>query len=135
MDCPLCQNPMIVLELEQVEIDHCTDCGGIWLDSGELEQLFADFAQAQALVSSFKQTDVKEKIRPCPVCLKKMHKVLIADKNAPVIIDRCPKNHGLWFDKGELSQVLEKGSLDKERKVIKLLSEIFSNKNEAKNGD
>ena len=30
---------MITLELEDVEIDHCLDCGGIWLDAGELELL------------------------------------------------------------------------------------------------
>jgi len=135
MDCPFCQNPMIVLELEQVEIDHCIACGGIWLDSGELEQLFADSSQAKDLVSSFKQMDVKEKMRLCPICLKKMHKVLVTGENEQVVIDRCPKNHGLWFDKDELSQVLAKGSLDKEQKVIKLLSEIFSIERKVNNGN
>jgi len=42
MDCPVCNNAMITLELDQVEIDHCTECGGIWLDAGELETLLGD---------------------------------------------------------------------------------------------
>ena len=42
MDCPVCKNLMITLELDEVEIDHCLDCGGIWLDSGELEQLIGN---------------------------------------------------------------------------------------------
>lgn len=123
MNCPVCKNAMIVLELEQVEIDHCTNCGGIWLDSGELESLLGDGGQ---LVGSFKQAaDVKEKARWCPICLKKMQKIHAGSEKEPVIIDRCPKSHGLWFDRGELPRVLEKGSFDKEQKIIKLLSQIF----------
>ena len=37
MDCPNCSDPMVVLEIEQVELDHCLSCGGVWLDAGELE--------------------------------------------------------------------------------------------------
>ena len=46
MDCPVCRSAMIVLEIEEVEIDYCTDCAGIWLDAGELEVLLEDFDQA-----------------------------------------------------------------------------------------
>ncbi|MBU1518608.1 MAG: zf-TFIIB domain-containing protein [Planctomycetes bacterium] len=123
---------MIILELDQVETDYCTNCGGIWLDAGELELLFADTAQAQQLVASLQQADVEVRSHPCPICLKKMQKVLAADENQPLVIDRCPKGHGLWFDRGELSQILARGNFDKEKKVIKLLSEMFSHKSEAK---
>jgi Zn-finger nucleic acid-binding protein len=134
---------MIVLELQQVEVDHCLTCGGIWLDGGELELLLGDSAQ---LVGLFQPVDVKEKtcgepaervepIRRCPICLKKMQKVAADSADKSVIIDRCSKSHGLWFDKNELPQVLAAGNLDKEQKIIKLLSEIFGNKeSEVKNG-
>ena len=37
MDCPVCkQSAMITLELNEVEIDYCMQCEGIWLDAGEL---------------------------------------------------------------------------------------------------
>ncbi|MGA2916460.1 MAG: zf-TFIIB domain-containing protein [Sedimentisphaerales bacterium] len=130
MNCPVCKNAMIVLELEQVEIDHCTACGGIWLDSGELELLLGEGA---GLIGSFQPVDVKEKARRCPICLKKMQKIHAGSVDEPVIIDRCRKSHGLWFDKDELPLVLAKGSLDKEQKIIKLLSQIFSKESEAKN--
>lgn len=117
---------MIVLELDQVEIDHCTGCGGIWLDSGEIEQLFADSQKVEQLIASFKPArDAKEKIHSCPICLKKMEKILIADDDKPVVIDRCVKHHGLWFDKDELPQMLARDTFDKEHKIVKLLSEIF----------
>jgi len=130
MNCPACKNPMIVLEHEQVEIDHCTSCGGIWLDAGELELLFEGRHRSRGLIDSFEQVkSSKEQLRICPICLKKMHKIH-AGSDEPVIIDRCPKGHGLWFDKGELPQVFAKGCLDKDRKIIKLLAEIFG-KNES----
>lgn len=135
MDCPFCENPMIILELDEVETDYCANCSGIWLDAGELEILFADASQAKQLIASFRQADTKEKARHCPICLKKMQKILVADEKEQIIIDRCPKGHGLWFDRGELAQVLAKGTLDKERKVIKLLTEMFGQaQNREKNG-
>lgn len=126
---------MIVLEFEQVEIDHCTNCGGVWLDSGELEQLFADKNSAEQMVDAFiPAQDVKEKKHSCPICLKKMEKILAGGRGEPVIIDRCPKYHGLWFDKNELSTLLSRDAFDKEYKMVKLLSEIFSkDKGDVKN--
>jgi Zn-finger nucleic acid-binding protein len=57
-----------------------------------------------------------------------MQKIHAGSKGRQVLIDRCPKGHGLWFDKGELPQVLAEGNFDKEQKVIKHLSELFSHK-------
>ena len=52
MDCPVCKNePMIVLELNDVEIDYCLSCKGIWLDTGELELLLE--SSAKTLFSAF----------------------------------------------------------------------------------
>ena len=42
--CPVCKEPMLVLELDTVEIDHCARCGGTWLDAGELERIAGDTA-------------------------------------------------------------------------------------------
>ncbi len=42
--CPVCQLPLQATPKEKVEIDVCGQCGGVWLDRGELEQL-AEVAQ------------------------------------------------------------------------------------------
>ena len=127
MDCPVCKNAMIVLELEQVEIDYCSDCAGIWLDAGELEQLLGDATQAKQLLTSFTVDDnCTEKPRKCPICLKKMQKVLASHTNEKILIDKCPKADGLWFDKGELKQILNLADFDSEHKVAKLLTDMFT---------
>jgi DNA repair exonuclease SbcCD ATPase subunit len=37
--CPRCGGDLSEQHSEHVKIDECSDCGGIWLDKGELEQL------------------------------------------------------------------------------------------------
>jgi Transcription factor zinc-finger len=39
MSCPRCDGSLSENQFEAVLIDTCENCGGIWLDSGELEQL------------------------------------------------------------------------------------------------
>lgn len=128
MDCPVCREPMIVLELDEVEIDHCISCGGIWLDAGELELLLEDSAERDNLLSSFEvDRNSKEKARRCPICLKRMEKVLCgADKK--ICIDKCRKNDGIWFDLGELEKIVEMGSFDKNNRVSSLLKDMFEKK-------
>ncbi len=37
--CPRCGADLKENHAEHVKIDECSECGGIWLDKGELEQL------------------------------------------------------------------------------------------------
>ena len=39
MNCPRCDGSLKTHNFEGVDIDTCEKCGGVWLDSGELEQL------------------------------------------------------------------------------------------------
>ncbi|MCK5707094.1 MAG: zf-TFIIB domain-containing protein [Candidatus Aureabacteria bacterium] len=127
MDCPRCDDLMIVLELNGVEIDYCTECGGIWLDEGELEILLDNEVEKKNLLTSFRSFEgIGEEIRKCPVCEKNMEKILCSCHDKEVIIDRCRKMHGLWFDKGELDDVLKKGKLDKKGLTVNLLKDMFS---------
>ena len=47
MNCPHCPDTKLVLsERQNVEVDYCPECRGIWLDRGELDKLL-DKAAAQ----------------------------------------------------------------------------------------
>ena len=39
MQCPRCDGSLKENKFEEVTIDTCEKCGGVWLDSGELQQL------------------------------------------------------------------------------------------------
>ncbi|MBK7501219.1 MAG: zf-TFIIB domain-containing protein [Ignavibacteriales bacterium] len=45
MNCPLVKINGYFRELNQVEIDYCTACKGIWLDNGELDLIFTNADQ------------------------------------------------------------------------------------------
>ena len=126
MDCPVCENAMITLELQQVEIDFCSECSGIWLYAGELEMLLTNPDKTAKLLASFTQdTKSTEKTRKCPICRKKMQKVLVGTSRPKILLDKCKKDHGLWFDKGELQEIISKATLDKDNKITKLLADMF----------
>ena len=122
MNCPACKNPMIILELNQVEIDYCSACKGIWLDNGELELIFSNSKQKEILNYFSVKKDFDEAKRRCPVCKKKMDKVEF--EKTGIVLDSCTKNHGLWFDNGELKSLL-KTSEENNNKMIDLLKEMF----------
>jgi len=114
------------MELSDVEIDHCVSCGGIWLDAGELELLLQDSQTAAELINTFqKGQKSKEESRRCPICDNKMDKIIVGNSTSPLLIDRCPKGEGLWFDKGELQNIFDKAHLDKENKIQKMLADMF----------
>ncbi|MBK6964603.1 MAG: zf-TFIIB domain-containing protein [Bacteroidales bacterium] len=39
MICPRCNNNLMLSNTQGVEIDHCPNCRGVWLDRGELEKI------------------------------------------------------------------------------------------------
>ena len=129
MDCPVCKNAMITLELAEVEIDYCTACEGIWLDAGELELLLGDGGKSKTLIHSFHKAPLTgEKQRKCPICDKKMVKIIVGDSKPTLLLDRCDKGDGLWFDRGELADVIERAEFDEGNKIKQLLADMFGKK-------
>ena len=122
---------MITLELEDVEIDHCLDCGGIWLDAGELELLLDEPDKAKSLLDSFSVVSkCAEEKRKCPICDKKMQKIIVGDSKPALLIDKCRKGDGLWFDKGELHEIFDRAQLDEDNKIQELLADMFGHDRE-----
>lgn len=122
MNCPACKNSMVILELNQVEIDYCTACKGIWLDSGELELIFSTNDRKEIDKSFLVKNDFAETRRRCPICKKKMDKVEF--ENTSIILDKCVNHHGLWFDSGELKSILQT-SQESNHKMIEHLKDMF----------
>ena len=135
MDCPACKGVMVVVEHERIELDYCTECFGVWFDAGELELLLERLALDGSAftmdeIMALPDKKVTEKARPCPICRKKMRKVVIGSQ-PEVLIDICARGHGLWFDGGELNDVIRQladtdyGTSGKQGRVIAFLGEAF----------
>jgi len=111
MICPVCKSDMIVVEYNNIELDHCNDCHGVWFDSTELELLLQSMKleNQNLLLDDILQSpeaESSEKKRKCPICKKNMKKMNVG-KHPGVLVDVCPQGHGLWFDGGEMTQLLK----------------------------
>ncbi|MBD3267618.1 hypothetical protein GF373_13195 [bacterium] len=105
--CPHCGEPLVVFELEAVEIDYCVDCGGTWLDAGEMELLLEmEGAESGHLADVLLTAQANKKTQlPCPRCKTKMDAFCIGE-DKKVELDRCPRQHGIWLDAGEMNQII-----------------------------
>ena len=55
-----------------------------------------------------------------------MEKVVVGTEEPQLLIDRCRKKHGLWFDGGELQDILKRAKLDSDSRIQQLLAEMFA---------
>jgi len=105
MKCPVCKVTTTAVEHDKIELDYCHICHGIWFDRGELELLLDTLTGGTSAkfingLMQRPQAKVAEKTRKCPICGKKMNK-LVVGSGQEIIIDACHAGHGLWFDGGE----------------------------------
>jgi len=135
MICPVCRHAMIVVEYRNIELDYCHNCKGAWFDSGELDLLLKSqgLEEPQAFfdgILNSQETASSEKKRKCPICGRKMKKTAIGGQ-PEILIDVCRDKHGLWFDWGEVAQLIKRLAEEQPPKhhprehVIGFLKEIF----------
>ena len=126
---------MIVMEHSRIELDYCTECKGVWFDSGELDLLLQsiDITGENSFINDMMnapEVESAEKKRKCPICSKKMKKVAAGQKKA-VIIDVCQQGDGMWFDGGELVQLIKhmsgkaEESSEPQQHITSFLGEVF----------
>ena len=53
MKCPTCKDVTLVMSQRQnIEIDYCPECRGVWLDRGELDKIIEKESTAQIIVQN-----------------------------------------------------------------------------------
>jgi len=96
---------------DDVLVDRCPECCGVWLDSGELEMMEKGAGLEKAAIMQQARKELlhdSERLATvvgfCPKCEKtKLHQV----KKRGVEMDVCSHCGGIFFDEGELEQMLE----------------------------
>lgn len=107
MICPVCLEPMEPLVFFDTEVDSCRFCGGVWLDSGELSTYISRGSVPGRLLTGYCLDDSKMQVdegnRKCPKCRDLMKVVSHKEVN----VDTCPSCRGLWFDRGEILEIMK----------------------------
>lgn len=121
MQCPTCKQSMLILEYKGIELDHCTACGGVWLDAGELGLMLHGVPEPPAGLAL---AGAQPGERRCPRCPRKME--VGRFPNSAVEVDSCPALHGLWLDRGELVALArEQAAKGTDDAVVRHLLELF----------
>jgi Zn-finger nucleic acid-binding protein len=110
MQCPKCNGNMEVKKIENVEIDVCSKCAGVWFDQDELrkakDQTDPDLNWMDFEIwkhedrFTFSQKPIK-----CPKCQIDM--VIINYEDTNVEIDYCPQCRGTWLEEGEFNNIID----------------------------
>ncbi|NVB81339.1 MAG: hypothetical protein HOV81_23285 [Kofleriaceae bacterium] len=126
LPCPRCTTPLHARLVGDIVIDECGSCMGLFLDQVAIRRVIADRqqARAEALLGALPNQVASQIVKPgqkmyvkCPVCTTMMNRKLFA-MGAGVIVDVC-RDHGTFFDTGELPRVIEfvmQGGLEKAEK-------------------
>lgn len=127
--CPVCNQPMFAFELDGVEIDHCPQCEGTWLDAGELEQLsrMAGMDDGPVTIALERVVDGPRSKRRCPRCTNRLREIELGGDER-ITLDRCRRGHGLWFDRGELMLLVREhlNDSDDEGTVARYFGRLFN---------
>lgn len=132
---------MLIVEFGEIELDICPDCQGIWFDAQELRELFELVGAPQRihdLEGHLERLEQAGSRRSCPRCGHRMVPVKKPQGDGDLVLDRCPRGDGLWFDKGELetlfTSVLEEGS-DALAHIRRYLGQFFVADNPRDSGE
>ena len=113
MTCPRCQSALQVATYENVDVDRCAQCQGVWLDQGEIRQIVT--TQDEEFTPELVQETLKkaltgvpqaeqDSVELCPKCSTPMNPQNY-NYSSGIIVDVCPEGHGLWLDRYELEKV------------------------------
>ena len=110
MECPKCKIELHKKTIQEIEVDECQKCEGIWFEKDELRQI-KDKTDSDLNWMDFEIWKHPEKFKAisnknaCPNCTNKMN-VLDYD-NTNIEIEYCTDCQGIWLDKNKLQKIIE----------------------------
>ena len=121
MDCPKCAGELEEKIEENLKVNVCFICEGIWFDAGELEKVLkADSRDFEFLgldsedLAGKEAADLLEKFdkkeSKCPRCADstKLVRKIYKGKHK-VNVETCPKCNGIWLEGGEIQELRSRG--------------------------
>src|SRR5690349_11965175 len=106
MKCPKCRDTLNSATPKgyNATVDACPKCKGIFLDQGEITQFIPNKKKVARLQAQGLE-DIKQSGAHCPKC-----QIPMFVGKAPgfgIALDHCAKCNGLWFDHGELYEMIK----------------------------
>ncbi len=136
MICSVCKKELKSAILNNVEINYCPQCLGLWFEENELrwakDEKDEDLRWLDVdLWENEKKFKISKDNKICPVCRMPLYEVNYGSSN--IKVDVCNLCHGIWLDRGEFKKIIDylHQKADKEiienyyKNLFKQLGEVF----------
>lgn len=119
MNCPICNHPMHHHRFDEITLNECGRCGGIWFDAGQLDQLkeitdpdlrWLDIDFWKSLT----EFEVTHHPLKCPHC-QRVYLTKIREKHTDTSVLTCNQCHGIWVERNQLIKIIAELSLQVEK--------------------
>jgi Zn-finger nucleic acid-binding protein len=110
MECPKCDARLAPVQVDEIQVDRCVRCGGIWFDGGEHEAVRQVPGAAPAIdTGPAWQASMhnRQERSYCPRDGTLMIRVAVPDEPT-ILVERCPRCDGSFFDAGEFSELKDR---------------------------
>lgn len=118
MNCPRDAAELRIEFHHGIEVDHCPECNGRWLDHEQLDHLEATVSSTEEQRLATIQFSRRDSELKCPVCEKQM--IAFNYRAYSLELDSCDDQHGFWLDAGEdgrVRDIIEERVRDLQRSV------------------
>ena len=108
LTCLKCTSVLDKARIEDIEVDVCPACGGLWLDHGEAERIsrkmHSEVDRLRRLLSvQVRPPSVPSEVqKACPACTSAVNEVMMG----AIHIDYCSRCKGVFLDRGELDAAI-----------------------------
>jgi len=128
INCPRCKTAMEIVRVDDVDLERCTSCAGIFFDNFELKKLDEAHEGKGSEVFSKDKTarrvaPAMDQKLPCPKCPGIIMMRRYSSVKRAVEVDECAKCGGIWVDPGEISAIRSEFATEEDR--IKAADKIF----------
>jgi Zn-finger nucleic acid-binding protein len=106
--CLKCTSVLDKTRIDEIEVDHCPACGGLWLDHGEIERLSkkmtSEIDRLRKILNKHQGPPAvpSDVTATCPACTGAMKEVKLGE----ISIDFCTRCKGFFLDRGEIDGAL-----------------------------
>ena len=113
MGCPKCFARMETVRYQEIEVERCTGCQGLWFENMELEKLAKLEGSEKIDTGDPKVGKLYDDIRhvDCPLCSTPMIR-MVDSKQHHIWFEACTSCGGMFFDAGEFRDYKERTVLD-----------------------
>ena len=126
MNCPRCETELSEIKVDEIVLDKCPSCAGIWFDFAELERVLGkDPHWLRELTRGRKHaaspaSPSSEKAQ-CPRCGEGRLVEVRSSQDPDVTVLGCLVCYGRWLDGHELERFKQKGLFGKMRLLFRQL--------------